>query len=396
MKNNWHIKKLKEISSKSQYGWTTKADSPDTGRVKLLRTTDITSGEVNWSSVPTCTEEPEDIGKYKLRKGDIVISRAGSVGVSYLVKENPPRDTVFASYLIRFRPTINPEYLKYYLESPTYWDFITEKSSGIALKNVNATKLNELDIRYPENKDVQNELVQKLDSLFSKLDEGEKALQQIQQQLEVYRQAVLKKSLEGNYKKMKIKEIAQVGTGATPKRGNSKYWSNGTIPWVTSTVVNQDIVTKASEYITQIALKETNVKLFPKGTLLMAMYGEGKTRGKVTELAFESSTNQAIAAINIDKKYVGYKDFLKIFLSKNYEEIRMKSAGGVQPNLNLNRIKNMEIPLPELRMAEEIVRELKSSLSKIKKIDERIKQSKNLSINLRQSILKKAFEGELV
>ncbi len=111
---NWAWSTLGEVSDKPQYGWTTKA-THEGGELKLLRTTDITSGTIDWSTVPYCTEEPEDVEKYLVKSGNILISRAGSVGVSFLL--NNPERAVFASYLIRFRPKegVDPKYFYYYL-----------------------------------------------------------------------------------------------------------------------------------------------------------------------------------------------------------------------------------------------------------------------------------------
>ena len=84
----WVWATLDEISQPPQYGWTTSAKNR--GKLHLLRTTDITSGYINWETVPFCEREPTDVEKYLLKDGDIVISRAGSVGYSYLIKEPYP------------------------------------------------------------------------------------------------------------------------------------------------------------------------------------------------------------------------------------------------------------------------------------------------------------------
>src|SRR2546425_7652278 len=97
----WSLAKLEEISTAPQYGWTTSATKTPKG-LKLVRTSDISDGDVDWGSVPSCKDEPDDIEKFLLKSSDILVSRAGSVGVSYLVTEAPR--AVFASYLIRFRP----------------------------------------------------------------------------------------------------------------------------------------------------------------------------------------------------------------------------------------------------------------------------------------------------
>lgn len=116
--------------------------------------------------------------------------------------------------------------------------------------------------------------------------------------------------------------LAEVGTGATPKKGTARYYENGTVPWITSGAVNTKLVTEPSSYITKAALKDTNCKLFPAGSLIMAMYGEGKTRGQVARLGIEAATNQALAVIHkIDTDKVD-SDYLYRFLDSIYLEIR--------------------------------------------------------------------------
>jgi len=155
---NWILTKIEDICTDPQYGYTTKASN--NGNLKLLRTTDITSGKINWDQVPFCTKNPDDINKYLLQDGDIVISRAGSVGVSYLIKK--PVKAIFASYLIRFNPLTNRRYFKYYLESPYYWNSISRKTLGIAIPNVNATKLKSINFPLaPLNE--QNRIVEKIE-----------------------------------------------------------------------------------------------------------------------------------------------------------------------------------------------------------------------------------------
>ncbi|PHN84559.1 hypothetical protein CSB62_19165 [Vibrio splendidus] len=190
--NGWAWSTIGEICKPPQYGWTTKAQ--DSGSVKLLRTTDITSGNIKWDQVPYCYEAPSDLEKYLLRDGDIVVSRAGSVGVSHLVTN--PDISVFASYLIRFNPYINRQYVYYYLQSPAYWSEISDKSSGIAVQNVNASKLKNFDIPIAPF-EVQEKIVQKIEELFSHIDAGVEGLKQAKAKLQQYRQSILKDAVTG-------------------------------------------------------------------------------------------------------------------------------------------------------------------------------------------------------
>ena len=191
--DGWVWTALGEVCQPPQYGWTTSAQNR--GTLHLLRTTDITSGSIDWETVPFCQEEPDDEKKYILKDGDVVISRAGSVGFSCLIRE--PKQAVFASYLIRFRPVIIDElFLSYFLKSPAYWLAISESKLGIAVQNVNATKLKKIALPIaplPE----QHRIVAKIEEFFTKLDAGISELHKVQSQLKRYRQSVLKAAFEG-------------------------------------------------------------------------------------------------------------------------------------------------------------------------------------------------------
>lgn len=111
-------------------------------------------------------------------------------------------------------------------------------------------------------------------------------------------------------------ELAVVGTGATPQTTDPSYYQNGTIDWVTSSATNQPIVTQTDKKITEKALQETNCKVFPVGTLIVAMYGQGKTRGQITELGIPAATNQACAAIQLHNSDPFHKRFITLCFQK--------------------------------------------------------------------------------
>nr|WP_272919482.1 restriction endonuclease subunit S [Streptomyces sp. SID4982] len=136
-----------------------------------------------------------------------------------------------------------------------------------------------------------------------------------------------------------------VQTGGTPSRRNPQYWEGGTIPWVKTAEVSYSTITETSEHITAIALEETNVKLFPAGTLLLAMYGQGVTRGKVGKLGIRATCNQACAAIQCPDGIVD-SDYLYYFLEWQYENIRARAHGGQQQNLNLDIVRKIPIAYP--------------------------------------------------
>lgn len=193
-----------------------------------------------------------------------------------------------------------------------------------------------------------------------------------------------------------LDQLAEIGTGATPLRSEQSYWRGGSIAWVTSAAVNEPYVRKASELVTPAALAETNLAVYPKHTLILAMYGEGRTRGKVSELLIEATTNQALAALVLEGVGADCRPYIKAYLAKSYEDMRRIAAGGVQPNLNLGLIREMCVPMPPLLEQAEIVGMIDRLLSVQEQLVEEGQKSVRRGARLRQAILKRAFEGKLV
>ncbi|MDP2000906.1 MAG: restriction endonuclease subunit S, partial [Rhodoferax sp.] len=152
-----------------------------------------------------------------------------------------------------------------------------------------------------------------------------------------------------------IETLANVGSGTTPSRENAAFFVGGSIPWVTSGETGKLFIGETAQHVTELALAQTSLSVYPKGTLIVAMYGQGKTRGQVSELCIEATTNQACAAIVLVESAVAHRCFVKLVFEKSYDEMRELSAGGAQPNLNVGKIKATLIPLPPLPEQSRIV-----------------------------------------
>jgi len=146
-------------------------------------------------------------------------------------------------------------------------------------------------------------------------------------------------------------EIKRIGdghvvtSGGTPPRGVAEYWDGGTIPWVKTAEVNYSVITATAEHITQAGLRSSAAKLLPAGTVLIAMYGQGVTRGKVGILGIEATTNQASAAVQSSDASV-LPRYLFHYLASKYEDLRGLAHGGQQQNLNLDIIRDFPIAYP--------------------------------------------------
>lgn len=193
----------------------------------------------------------------------------------------------------------------------------------------------------------------------------------------------------------KLQDIVNVGTGSTPATSNTSYYG-GEIPWYTSSATNNLFALESEKLITEKALKETNCKVFPKGTLIIAMYGQGKTRGQISELVIPGATNQAIAAMVFYETSLNTKDYIKYFFRKIYEEIRLLAEGGAQPNLNVGKIKNTIIPIPPIEEQKAIVEKVNALMGLCDVLEQEVQQSQEQSEQLMQSCLREVFDGEKV
>lgn len=143
----------------------------------------------------------------------------------------------------------------------------------------------------------------------------------------------------------KLSDVATIQSGGTPARTNPDYWG-GDIPWVTTSLIGSGTILQVEEFITKAGLNESSAKIFPQGTILMAMYGQGQTRGKVAILGIAAATNQACAAIILKSRDVS-SEFVFHSLNGRYKEIRDISNSGGQANLSAGLVENLPISYPE-------------------------------------------------
>ena len=198
------------------------------------------------------------------------------------------------------------------------------------------------------------------------------------------------KELPEDWKWEKLGEICKTTSGGTPSRGNKNYY-NGNIPWVKSGELDKGLILDTEEKITQEAVKNSSAKIFPKGTLLIALYGA--TIGKLAFLGVEASTNQAICGIyesnNLDSKY------LYNYLLHKKQKLVNQGIGGAQPNISQTILKNLDVPVPSLNTQNAIVSKIEELFSELDKGIENLKTAQQQLKVYRQSVLKWAFEGKL-
>lgn len=154
-------------------------------------------------------------------------------------------------------------------------------------------------------------------------------------------------ALSKGFSLAKLSDVASIQSGGTPSRTQPSYWAGGSIPWITTSEVNGSIIRAAKQHITPAGLASSSAKLFPAGTVLVAMYGQGKTRGQAAILGIEAATNQACAAILPGPDLT--PEFLFQYLDYSYGALRNLSNSGGQDNLSATLLADVQVPVPPLQ-----------------------------------------------
>ena len=282
----------------------------------------------------------------------IVIGRKGSVGaVTYSTDAFWPIDT---TYFVINKGGHDWRFLFHVLRHID----LTGLNSHSAVPGLNREDVYSIAAKLP-TRDEQKDIASVLDCVENSIRIETAALENAQ---ELKRAAMLElftRGLRGEPQKEteigpvpESWELVSIGahhsvvSGGTPSRGNPAFWSGGTIPWVKTTEVDYCVITETEEHITPLGLESSAAKMLPAGTLLMAMYGQGITRGKVAILGIEAACNQACAAI-LPKDGTVLPRYLYHFLTWRYDAIRSLAHGGQQQNLNLEIVRELPLTFPQ-------------------------------------------------
>ena len=202
------------------------------------------------------------------------------------------------------------------------------------------------ELEFPEiPRSIQSDIVKKLEALNDLISSKNKLLESFDILIKsrfvelIYNNKLI-------YQKVRLKDCCLISSGATPSRKNSDYWDENGINWFKTTELKNNFLFDSDEKISKLGYEKTSVKILPKHTVLIAMYGQGKTRGMTGYLLNNATTNQACAALisldTINPKYLWYT------MINSYDRLRNMAKGGTQPNLSVSLIKDFEIILPPI------------------------------------------------
>jgi len=190
------------------------------------------------------------------------------------------------------------------------------------------------------------------------------------------------------WKGSNLRWLSYIYAGGTPSKNILDYWENGIVPWINSGAVNQGYVVTPSTYISKVAFENSSAKWIPKDSLVVALAGQGKTKGMVAQLRIDTTCNQSMAAI-VFKKSI-HSRYVFWWLRSNYQNIRNMSGGDLRDGLNLEILGDIQCPLPSDDECFKISIFLDHETAKIDTLIDKQQQLIELLIEKRQAVISHA------
>lgn len=434
MENNlpmgWALCLLNDICKiQNGYAFPSK-DFKVKGDIPLIKQTQLNGLEV---SIEKCVYLDKSYllskKEFILKKGDLLIGMSGSIGkiCKYNLDSPALQNQRTGKFIIYADTFLNKSFLWHFLT--TIENKLKDKGKGLGVLNVSADDIEQLTFSLPPLNE-QELIADKLDKLMARVESATNRLDKIPLLLKRFRQSVLAAAVSGKLtedwrkknpniesaeslvKKIakckysfiadenkwiitKVKDVYQVHGGGTPSRSQKDYW-NGGISWVSSGDVKTDLMYSGSETITKKGLENSSAKLCPVNSVIIVVRsGILQHTLPVALVKKELSINQDIKCFNSDNNKLNYWLFL-FFKGKSKEILSLNREGTTVQSVKLETLNDLEIRIPPKHEQEEIIRRVEALFKTADKLEERYKKAKAYTDKLKQSILSKAFRGELV
>jgi type I restriction enzyme S subunit len=275
---------------------------------------------------------------------------------------------------------------------------IAKRGSGSTFDSLPVDELRNFPIPLPPletQRRIATILTEQMGAVEKARKAAEEGLEAARKLTAAHLRAVFESEEAATWKIVTIEEIADTCSGSTPLRSRKDYY-NGNIPWVKTGELRDGLIENTEEHVSAVAIAETSLRLLPVNTLLIAMYGQGQTRGRTGLLAVPATTNQACFAILPNPQRFN-PAFLQYWFRFSYSRLRSVSEGrgGNQPNLNGEILKAERVPLPTLETQHRIVAELNAKLEATQALIRSLEAQLEAIRALPAAILRRAFSGEL-
>lgn len=353
-----------------------------------------------------------------LEVGDILAAAVGATfGKTYLhTKDIGP--AAYAGYLVRIslKRSFDPRYVAYWTESNYYWDQVNTSVVQSTIQNFSASKYGELRLPVPAF-GLQRAIANFLDRETARIDALIVAKERLIGLLAEKRRAFITRAvtrgldpnvplrdsgipwlgaIPAHWELCKLGHLAKIGNGSTPSRENAAYWTEGSIPWLNSSVVNQDEVTEADQFVTPLAFQECHLPLVKSGSVLIAITGQGKTRGMAVVLSFDATINQHIVFITPERFRLD-SWFLRWLFLAAYEYLRSISddVGGTKGAITCEAVNNFRVPVPQLDEQHTIVAHIARETAKLDAVLGATERTIALLKDRRAALIAAAVTGQI-
>ena len=282
----------------------------------------------------------------QIKEGDILFCSIGRLGDMYIIPNEPKgwdiNESVFAFTVDT--NLIRQKYFYYLFKNRDTIEYLSKNSSGSTFKSIKMNQLKKMVFELPSLSE-QDQIVDTLDLINNIIEKRQNELARLDELIKArFVEMFGDPESDNKYPQIAVKDFTDVVSGGTPDRKNKEYWEEGTVPWVKTTELQNNRIIDVEEKITEKGLSESSAKMVPKDTILIAMYGQGKTRGMTAILGIPASTNQACACLLPSENVI--PEYLWQYMIMSYDRLRSLAQGGNQPNLNGNMIKNFTVLMP--------------------------------------------------
>lgn len=321
-------------------------------------------GDINWITPAELNEDTVVINesKRKITKagvnscglspfpaGTVILSSRAPIGKTAIAGTEMYCNQGFKNLICSDK--IHNKYLFWFLRSKT--EMLNSLGRGATFKEISKSIVENIEIPLPDISE-QRRIADTLDKVAEGIGLCRKMLGELDLMVKAKFGEMFGDAHNNSaFPYKNIGDLTTVTSGGTPDRENNLYWDDGNIRWVKTTELQNCTICDTEEKITKLGLENSSAKLVPAGSVLIAMYGQGKTRGMTAYLENESATNQACACIlpssKINQKY------LWKYLMLSYDKLRSMAKGGNQPNLNIGIIKNFPVLYPPIELQNQYV-----------------------------------------
>jgi type I restriction enzyme S subunit len=382
---HWDVQRLRN-AAEMRVSSVDKHTKDDEQPVRLCNYVDVYKNDRIRSGMPfmRATATVDEIERFRLRTGDVLITKDSEawndIGVPALVEETD--DNVISGYhlaLLRpFEERVEGGYLFHALQSTTVAYQFHVEANGVTRYGLSHSAIKSTWLPLPPLPE-QTAIVRFLDHADRRIRRYIRAKQRLIKLLEEQKQAIIHRAVTcgldpdvrlkpsgvewlgevpEHWEIWKIGHFATVGNGSTPSRGNVAYWSGGTYPWLNSSSVKMGCITTSNQFVTDAALRECHLPRVPSGSVLVAITGQGKTRGTAAVLTIEATINQHIAFIAPRTSSRVAAEYLRAFLVAAYSELRRISddSGSTKGALTCDDLRSFRVALPPLEEQHRIVK----------------------------------------